>query len=235
MNSSTSAIKTVLRRFSLIPSRSKTESRRGSVSVVISPEPEHVDAATSTPCYETSSDSTYDSDSVMGIDTTPNDTPLSWCCRGEINIDTPAEDYKPNQIDSARLLDSHIYVFNFPDSGLDFYCMGDERCTASEWRSFSSRNSTRPRRWSAPHFLQSLSANFSRKAELPTSSLPGCEETVEEDHIWSPKVAAVTALPKKRPTHLNIQVPVMSTAVKARGGGMCVSNKWGNQPPVGYI
>ncbi|KAF8517380.1 hypothetical protein BU17DRAFT_66949 [Hysterangium stoloniferum] len=206
------------------------------LAVVIPQEPEHSSAATSASDYETSSSSTCDSDSVVEMDATPIETPLSWCCRGETEPYISAEDCKPDPIGSDGLLDSHVYVFSFPDSDLDFVCMGDERCAASKRRGSDSRSirSSRPRRWSAPYFLQSVAAHFSRKSELPTSSLVRCEETAE-DRIWSPGAAP---LPKKRPAHLNIQVPVVGMVVKARGGGVamqCASNKWGNQPPPGYI
>lgn len=240
--SSSGTMKTVLRCITHLSTRPKTTN--SSCTTDMSREgksAEDVEHCAS----DLDSASSYDSDSLAGTDSAGRfesmdalDTPLSWCCRGD-DTEFPSPESSPVAQSPAPLLDSHVFVL-FPrpySNDFDFTCAGEERRPSRRsTASCTGRNvkTGRPRRSSAPYFLQSMTIKtFTRNstpAAPPSTSVVGYNAAGDQ----TPLSSAPRTWPKQKPGRLHLEVP--SLTVKARGVNMhCASNKWGKQPPAGYI
>ncbi|KIJ37590.1 hypothetical protein M422DRAFT_33683 [Sphaerobolus stellatus SS14] len=153
---------------------------------------------------------------LSGFETTPNydeaDTPL-WRCRGEES--TPVESPAAK---APKLLDSQVFVF-WPED-FEFACGGEER-NGRRVRRNNLPNQTKAsrsvRRWSSPHTF----GPQERSHPLPALS----------------QVRSESGNPvQKKSTPTRLDVPPLKLKIKAHGvQSYCASNKWGNQPPAGYI
>jgi hypothetical protein len=157
------------------------------------------------------------------------------------------------------LMDSQVYIF-WPED-FDFACAGEScyshgRPTGSRRHKFSlaaagaSGTSTRTprslRRWSSPQsfgFSTSVSSPPPAKAAaVPPQQPPphprtvGVAESSGDQSKSGFDSVATTPKNNSKPTTLRLQVPSSSASSGRRSKTYyCTSNKWGNQPPAGYI
>lgn len=183
-----------------------------------------------TPVSHTSSSPSSSTCTLSGFETTPQepdvDTPSSWYCRGM----TEKADYPLRS--EATLMDSQVFVF-WPED-FDFACAG-EGCYGRPIRraSIQAARTRCLRRWSSPQcFGFAAHKQPSRSAATTTAAAPA--HALDAPCFTSASSISITPR-KKKPTPLRTDISLkMST--KAHGvNTYCASNKWGNQPPAGYI
>lgn len=125
----------------------------------------------------------------------------------------------------SSLLDSHVFVFDPHSSStdeLDFCCAGEDRQPL--WRCSSPYGVDKD---DAPHMIRPQSRPW---------SMP-CTDTSWNYESLASSIPAQHTFRNQHPKHSQFSyIPALDRNVTTTGGlGLGTSNKWGNNPPAGYI